>query len=644
MTWGTAGSLPLAQTTITGLVIGRTYTASAYFYVPSGGSPAALLSIAGQFSSSTTVTNTFQRRNVTWTATGTSHTLQVWPASAPTAGNQVWVDAVQVDEGSAAVTFSTAAPPIYYRFDGYVNEWPTQWAPTGLYAEAPVTASDRRKRLGSARRLPNLIAAEYLSDGPVAYYQLGDQEGSTAAGPASANPQPVLTTKQRSGVGGTITFGAATGPGTDQLSAPFFAPSSTIIGKYLSMSSPTVKLNGLTSCAIEAFFNSTHAQAQTIVSITDNSGSYFAIHINSAGQIEGLWHPAFGGTSGNVTASTSVIDGLTHHVCLSANVSGGNINMTLYLDGASNSFTAIADDNVLFGGFTNFNVGGDPVNEVMYGTIAHAACYASSLSAARILSHATAGSTGFSGETTSARIARLAGYAGVATAAMSLETGVSTVVGQDTTDQSAIDLIDAVAVTENGLAFMSRTGALTFQARSHRYNTSSSFTLTAGQYGVDLSPTLDDWGIQNDVTVTRQAGAVTRVVNQASIDDNGVYTGSIESLTTSDNEALDAANWRVNNYGNPRTRWPSVTVNIATQPTLIPTVLAAEISDQFALSGLPSQAPASTASVVIEGYSETFGIDQYSITFNCSPGGLSQAWVLDSATYSVLDSTTQLAY
>ncbi|TAJ21831.1 MAG: hypothetical protein EPO65_00590 [Dehalococcoidia bacterium] len=106
--WGTGGVLPLAQTTVTGLTIGRTYTVSAYGYVPTG-DPGLALVIAGiGGGSAMTTKDAFTRFTKTFTATATSHVVQVWPTPAPTAGDLAWVDAVQVWEGSAAVTFTTA--------------------------------------------------------------------------------------------------------------------------------------------------------------------------------------------------------------------------------------------------------------------------------------------------------------------------------------------------------------------------------------------------------------------------------------------------------------------------------------------------------------------------------------------------------
>lgn len=105
--WGTGGALPLAGTVVTGLVVGHTYTVSAYAWVPTG-DVGVIMAVAGiGLGSAMTTKDAFTRFSVTFVATDPTHEIQVWPDAAPTAGDFAWVDAVQVWEGSAPVTFTT---------------------------------------------------------------------------------------------------------------------------------------------------------------------------------------------------------------------------------------------------------------------------------------------------------------------------------------------------------------------------------------------------------------------------------------------------------------------------------------------------------------------------------------------------------
>ena len=107
-------------------------------------------------------------------------------------------------------------------------------------------------------------------------------------------------------------------------------------------------------------------------------------------------------------------------------------------------------------------------------------------------------SNGFNTDASGARIYRYARLAGIPTAEVSVETGLSTAIAhKDTTGQTAMQMMQDVAETEDGIVFDGKDGTLTFHARSHRYASTSAFTLsvTAGEVEADLSPVLDDQGM-----------------------------------------------------------------------------------------------------------------------------------------------------
>ncbi|MFG3326335.1 hypothetical protein [Micromonospora chersina] len=106
-TWGTGGLFPQVAYAITGLTVGRTYTISVYVWVPTG-SPAVSLIVSGtgHLSDPSTVNDQWQR--LTWTGTASSSTwdFQIWPGGGPpTAGQQVYLDGLQVEEGGTATDY-----------------------------------------------------------------------------------------------------------------------------------------------------------------------------------------------------------------------------------------------------------------------------------------------------------------------------------------------------------------------------------------------------------------------------------------------------------------------------------------------------------------------------------------------------------
>jgi hypothetical protein len=264
----------------------------------------------------------------------------------------------------------------------------------------------------------------------------------------------------------------------------------------------------------------------------------------------------------------------------------------------------------------------------------------------RVQQHALSGLTGFRGERSDQRISRLAGYAGIPAGEVTVESGLSTsIINQDTTGQVPISLMQAVSDTEGGVLFDAGDGQLTFHARSHRYNAVSALTLGGTDLQVTLEPRLDDQDLVNDITASRDGGVSVRVVDTPSLNEYGTYRDDITLLTTDDNEVSDAAYWRLYNGSTPQVNVPTAETELAAATIAQTTaVLAREIGDRVTLSGLPSQAPAAAMDFFAEGISEVITGSSHRVTFNLSSASQSGVWQLDSATYSVLGTSTRLAY
>ena len=162
----------------------------------------------------------------------------------------------------------------------------------------------------------------------------------------------------------------------------------------------------------------------------------------------------------------------------------------------------------------------------------------------------------------------------------------------------------------------------------------------------DLQIRLDDQSLVNDVTVTGVDGVVARATSPTSIAAYGVYRDDVVSLTDLDNELWDRANYEIAANAEPAPRVPTVTVSLINcSSTKITNLITLGLGDVVQLTTLPAQAPAASMLFYVEGYTETLGPSDWSMTFNLSPyNPIGSVWQLDSATYSVLDSTTTLAY
>lgn len=491
-------------------------------------------------------------------------------------------------------------------FLGFINEWPVDWDGTDATAYATISASSRLARLGSQAQLLSIVEATLLADAPVAYYTLGEPVGATQANDSSGSHADPLTLQGDPTL--PVVFGNATGPGTDGLTAAEF-----VGGQYLSGS---YTFNG-SALTMEVFFltSGIPSGSENLVSLPADLGA-LSIFIDTSGRLNAT----------GILGPTGYTDGNLHHAALVYSISGGVSAGNLYVDGTSmGSFSG--GTPVTFTGKQDLIVGGTTggTNVGLTGVLAHLALTPTALSAARIAEHAAAGLTGFAGETTSARLARYAGYAGLESAAVSAETGQTTVQHVDTTGKQVVELMRLMETTEGGVLYDDRTGVTTFHNRAHRLTLSSSFTLDMAQHMVEsgYQPKLDRSALANDVSAQDVTGAFTaHVFDATSKTDNGVATSSIETAAQDDDEPLFLASWALYKYKTPLPRVPTLAVDCTAQVGKTPncsTVMAANVGSKFTVSNRPTQDSTSSGTFFVEGYTRVYGPEQVVTTFNVSP-------------------------
>lgn len=106
VTWSNAGAVQIAQPDpFTDLIVGRSYTLTAWVWVPSSGGQHARCAVSGiSQGSASTLTNQWQQISYTFTATAAIHQLQVRSSATPTAGTQTWIDYVQLVGAGEGIT------------------------------------------------------------------------------------------------------------------------------------------------------------------------------------------------------------------------------------------------------------------------------------------------------------------------------------------------------------------------------------------------------------------------------------------------------------------------------------------------------------------------------------------------------------
>lgn len=521
-------------------------------------------------------------------------------------------------------------------FDGYVDSWPVYWPAAGLLAYAPITASDRLKKLGKQIAPDTLLSMYITADGPSDWWPFDDPEGTVfprnRTGTTALYPDLI----------GALTAQAIT---AGQAGLPYEGTAAVLVDNAgFGCSHVGATIDCATGWTVECFFNLTPGQSNIgFAFLQDSAGTnWVGLELGTVGSPTNVFI-----NSGSISfltlndpTSRDYADNQWHHIAATL----GGTTLSLYLDGVLSASTGTgAISGTLPIGLDNLATVGLVAGE--QGLISNAAIYQSALTATQIANHAAAGLTAFSGETTLARATRLGNLISIVpsivvtgtpgTVTMAPLTGVA---GTD-----FLTLLQAVADTEAGLLFTQRTGAVRLRPRRDMQNPSSDWTIAAGHYTTDLKPLLDDFEIVNDAVGDRPGGNSQHLTNATSIADNGTYSVSKTLQTTDDNEVLSWAQWQVTSPGfGPR--FPQVTVDLMTHQSEIATWLAVDLGDRITLSGLPStSAPATSVDLLVQGYSETLTKDTYTVQMNTSPLP-PNVWVLGDSTFGVLGSTTRLAY
>lgn len=533
----------------------------------------------------------------------------------------------------------TVGATTYRRFYGMVTDWGQRWA--GLEDTVRIAASDLFKLLGGDEALQALLVEEILQLGPSAYYPLSEPAGSTSAGDLSGSGAGALSIAQ-AGSGGTLEFGEGTGPAADGLTAPQFTPVSSSAGKYLS-GDMGVKVTDVPVghfLFAECWF-STSTKGRVIMAARSDTSQYQIIFsLDSAtGELKVEWtrEGATSGYSSVVVTTGDLADGAQHHFVYDELAARFAVDGVEVFGAAPEVMTQLR----------HLTVGGYAGTRLWSGTVSHVALHypAPGATLETYATHYEAGATGFSGEDADARVLRLAGYAGIGAVAPSGT--FSAVAGQGEGGQTALEMMRQVETTEGGkLACDRGTASLIFQARSVRYNTTPSVTLAYADLETgDVESTVDDQKLVNTVTASRPGGATQRVASDSSRLAFGPKRQELSLLKTTDLEVLDAAYWLVSRYADPQPEIRQIPVEAySLADATYGALLAADISTVLSITSLPATAPAPSVSATVEGYVETIGQSSHRLDFYASRTITDTVWVLNSSTYSVLDSTTRLAY
>lgn len=544
--------------------------------------------------------------------------------------------------GKAARVTATEGAGFFPRVYGYVDSITVSWNDeTGLWSNVDITCVDLLKV--AARRLltDNIVSTYYLADSPADYWDLGDTDGTV--NPRNRTGVTILRSdKNLYASDSAVTYGSGTGVSTDGLSAV-----QVVNSRLLAAASPSYGVHNAATFTAEGFIRLENGSASTqydvITLIADGASagttrSFFLSVLDTA-------TTGWGSGGASLTGTTSLLDGATHHVACTFD----GTTFRLYVDGAQEASStpgAFSWPTDSYIGTVASSANSPIASPSTTLTADHVAFYTTALSAAKITTHASSGLTGFSGETSGARFTRIAALFGI-TPTVVAPMGTATMGPlKDVDGRSLLDLLQEVQDTENGQFYVDPSGNLTLVGRSSLYNQATALSLAAGSYEADIQFTLDDTLLMNDFTATGTSGLPQEYVSATSVANYGTVSGATTLNTTDDAEAMAYAQWRVGT-GNPLTRAPQISVDLMTQQTLVPGLLAAwwavTPGERVTVSGLPGSAPATSVSLQVQGWTETLSDSGYDVQINTS-GVPIQGWLLGDAVLSVLGTTTTLVY
>lgn len=248
-------------------------------------------------------------------------------------------------------------------------------------------------------------------------------------------------------------------------------------------------------------------------------------------------------------------------------------------------------------------------------------------------------STGFAGEYPWQRVPRIMGYADVNPADYVVDNGPAYGYGSasaelgplDTAGRDLLSLIQDTAAAEGGVFYIqSGANIARFADRYSRerlpafpastLNTIYIIDQEADTTGGDFSAVIEDAQIVNMVTVTATDGSTATATDTASIAANGLISASDSLQVNSQEQAADAASYRLAQFATPQPRISSVTVDLMTGTGIYAEVLSWTIGQRIRVTGLPATSqPATQFEGFIEGMSGRFGSDGDAVTFDLSP-------------------------
>jgi len=556
----------------------------------------------------------------------TMHTLALAPATNTGPGNvTVQMGAFEFVQGSLGTWQQGGNWEAL--FTGLTDSWTTEYH--GELTLSRYAATDRQKVLANIP-VGSAVSETIMAQNPIAYYKLDEQANGTGQQQQAANSADVVQdalVPVQLGTGGAINWAQGTGPAVDGSSAVILAPvdRSNGIGLRSVLVNPLVNETSVTICL---FWNSTDSAA-TVRSIASVQDSTFGINPRCLLQIAGTPNTNLYADASIGSEATSVyvkaqknagyFDGKTHCLAATYQLTGGQLVVTLYIDGVQQATASSATLLSAFPTMTMAAVGSQATQAyITGGTYSHAAFFDQVLDADTIGDINTAGTTGFAGDTIDNRMGRLTDWTG-----QDLEDldETDTVAARHMPDETSLqEALRLAAKSEGGTFYIGGNGSIKFQSRDVKQITTTPLITVQG-FEVDdgsFQKVTDDALLVNNPQIKLlSTGAVVQLTDFVSKALHGLHSKPIDTILASTADALNYATYVLAFYseGNPRCD------EVQLEGLLMQdwaNVLLIDIWKMIRIQGLSTSEQVTTIDLFIEGFEINITPDSWGLTFDTS--------------------------
>jgi hypothetical protein len=532
------------------------------------------------------------------------------------------------------------------RFAGEVSEFPARWNLPGTDVWTPLVASGILRRLNRANAVESTLVSGVrriatTTAAIVGYWPMEDLPGSTSFAADGRYP---------------------TGPGTIRSGSPILAAVDPGVG-----SKPIPTFAGSIAAFVPAVPASTTGFTVGFYVVIPSGGTTNnadLMRLQTGGTAD-LWILRYNSTLGGqlqlivknsvsdvillntVLAGTAGLDGKSTYIKMEAANSGANIAWYVqpYFPGGGGGGGA-----TLVGAATTNPQRVELGSSILTGDVGLGQLILGNTSSALFFATFDDALEGFAGETAQARSERIEALTGIPIDTV-VGTLASTRLGPQP-DGTPLDVLRDMEKADVGSILrdsITQVG-LSFMTRSARYSRAVTLALdyAAGHLSPPLEPTDDDQFIRNDVTAVRTDGSSARAIDETGPlnvqeypDGIGPYSFSDTYNVYLDSQLPDLAAWLLGQGTIEDTRWPKITVDLVANPSLVAAVDLMRPGYRMTVANIPTWQGTGAADLFVIGWTEQYGPNQRTITFNCEPGGASTGYdvfILNDTTFGVLDS------